>query len=187
MQNSNNININHELKTSYFKIFLGLVLVLWFIFKLYSFPEFLSYVRLDSEVEWRLIANSDLTKITTSILSESWQESILDTNKWNIFNPRSNPNWSDNNVPLSMYYVENIQNGDITRLRDIWPVANKHLENMGLPSLPIKSECLSGLDILHEKFLKFNDPYTQGLLKILREPQVSFNERIIKWLADQQK
>jgi hypothetical protein len=186
--NLNKINDHY----SNFNYFLCLILIFWLIFKLYYSYDLNSFVSLESNVEWRFVGNSDLTKITESVLADGWKEYVIDPKYWNIFNPYSNPYWSDYNTPLSKYYIENLQTGIVEPLQKVWPIANSQLEGLGLPSLPIKKECVHGLNILHEKYLNAHNSLANqnnSVLNILRENKMSASasERVADWIQDQKK
>ena len=117
------------------------VLILYIHYKLnnpyygYSYSYILdpnSFVSLDNNVEWRLIGNSDLTKITPAILDNGWKECLVDTKNWNIFNPYAHEFWSDDHTPLSKFFIENRQTGIVESLQKVWPIANSSLEGLGL-------------------------------------------------------
>jgi len=139
---------------------------------------------LNNDAAWRLVCKSDLSKITESVLLDGWAEGIIDTNTYNIFNPRSHTFWLDDTTPLSNYYIENIVTGNINRLTDVWPLANRNLDSLGLPLLPFKTECVSLLDIHHQKMIS-NNSITFSELKTLSNNKISSHERIVSWLADQ--
>lgn len=174
-KNTNNLIILGEYQPSLFNFTFCLIIILWIILKLYYSHDINSFVSLESNVEWRYIGYSDLSKITESILAEGWKENIVDTKNWNIFNPYAHSFWSNDNTPLSSFYIENLQSGDVVSLKSAWPVANSKLDGLGLPSLPIRSDCLRGLEIHHEKIL------------IGIENQISSSERIAAWLQDQKQ
>ena len=160
--NPSNLNLN---------IFLFYILMLILIIKLYYLNDLNSIVSLESQVEWRYIGNSDLSKITQSVLAEGWKDYVVDSNHWKIFNLYSHPLWSDDYTPLNKFYIENITTGVVEPLWRVWPVADSRLEGLVLPSLPIRGEYLNKLDIWHERILA----------------EMNTRERILEWLQNQKK
>lgn len=157
-----------------------------------SIIETKSSLSLVEAFQWRLIGNSDLSNITESDLVDGWQNHVLANQNLHIFNPLSHAYWSDNNTPLSHYYIVDLGTGELLKLKEVWPVADSKLENLGLPSLPIQEASLkNGLNILHERVLSGQNTDNSSL-NILRYNKLSPSSlgdrqvRVLEWLKDQQ-